>query len=310
MSEELVKRGWLGKSIFWVFRNSLKPLYGRGIGVRFPLAGKVYWFFYRLFSVGLRDRIILVEIEAIKFYMNSKSTFSLGLIINSTYEKGETRLLKGLIKEGMFVLDIGANVGYYSLIAARLVGEKGAVFAFEPAPDNFALLLKNIKVNGFSNITPVPKAVSNKMGSGRLFLSNEPMAHSIMYKPTGKGSVEVEVTTIDEFIENINRPVDLVKMDVEGSEMKALEGMLETIRINPTLKIITEFYPDNLEKSGCSPEAFLEKLMNCGFKLYIIDEETGVLKLADVGSIMKACPQGWLLNLYCARESLPVTFSP
>ncbi len=289
---------WLRKFLFRVFRKCIKPLYGRGIGARLPLARRVYWFFYRLFSPGL----ILTEVEGIKLYLDPKAEISQDLRIKGVYEKGTTRLFRGLVKEAMVILDIGTNSGYYCLIAAHLVGEKGVVYAFEPAPDNFALLVEHIEANGFTNIIPVPKAVSNKSGKGRLFLATDSGSHSIMYKPTGKDSVEVEVTSVDEFMENINRPVDLVKMDVEGSEIRVLEGMLETIRRNPELKIITEFYPDVLQKSGCSPEEFLGKLMDFGFKLYIIDEETGATELADVSSIIKACPQGWLLNLYCDRQ--------
>jgi FkbM family methyltransferase len=221
-------------------------------------------------------------------------------MIKGSYEKGTTKLFRDLIKEGMVILDIGANVGYYSLISAQLVGKKGVVFAFEPAPDNFAFLTKNIEVNGFSNIIPVPKAVSNKAGRGVLFLSDNPAFHS-MYGHHERDSIEVEVTGIDEFMKNINRPVDLVKMDVESSEMMVLEGMLETIRENPTLKIITEFYPNALQESGFPPEGFLEKLVDYGFKLYIIDEENETTKLADAGSIIKTPPRAGP-NLYCDRQ--------
>lgn len=296
---EVAKEGrWLRKFLFWIFKKSFRPLWGRGIGRRFPLAGKVFLFFYGLFNPGL----ILSEVEGIKLYLDSNSTTARDLMINGSYEKGTTRLFRDLIEEGMVILDIGANVGYYSLIAAQLVGEKGVVFAFEPAPDNFALLVKNIEVNGFRNIIPVPKAVSNKPGKGSLFLSNDPDLHS-MYGHNEKDSIEVEVTSTDEFMENINRPVDLVKMDVEGSEVGVLEGMLETIRRNPNLKIITEVSPGTLQKGGCSPAGFLEKLMNCGFKLYLIDEETGTPKLADIDSIIKAWQRRGFLNLYCDRQN-------
>lgn len=285
--------------MFHVFKKSVKPFVGRGIGVRFPLTLKVYLFFLRLFSVGLRHRIILTEVEGIKLYIDSKSTYT-PVLIKDSYEKGTTRLFSDLIKEGMVVSDIGANVGYYSLIAARLVGESGRVFAFEPAPDNFALLVKNIEANGFGNIIPVQKAVSDKTGRGTLFLWNEPDLHN-MREHHEKGSIEVEVITIDEFMKNINRTVDLVKMDVEGSEMRVLEGMVETIRRNPELKIITEFSPYYLRRSGCSPVEFLEKLVDCGFKLHIINEETGTTKLANVGSIIKTSRRVGV-NLYCDRQ--------
>jgi FkbM family methyltransferase len=283
-----------------VFTKSAKPLQGRGWGTRFPLARKTFYFFLHLFSAGLRPKTILVEVGGIKLYLNSKSTFAPDLMVTGTYDKGTTRLIKDLIKPGMVILDIGANVGYYSLIAAQLVGEKGKVFAFEPAPDNFAFLTKNIEVNGFGNIIPVPKGVSNKSGKGSLFLLDAPDEHT-MREHNEKRATEVEVTSVDEFMGNINRPVDLIKMDVEGSEMRVLEGTVETIRRNPELKIITEFSPHYLQRSGSSPEAFLKKFTDCGFKLYIINEETGEIKLADAGSIMKARRRPGL-NLYCDRE--------
>jgi FkbM family methyltransferase len=287
---------WLRKFLFWIFKKGSKPIVGKGISRRFPLAGKVFCFFYRYLSPG----IVLSEIQGAKLYLDSKSGIALESWIGGSYEKGTTKLFRDLIEEGMVILDIGANIGYYSLFAAKLVGEKGTVFAFEPAPDNFALLVKNIELNGFSNIIPVQKAVSSKTGRGRLFLSSDPVLHS-MHQHNGKRSIEVEVTSIDEFIENRNCPVDLIKMDVEGLEMRALEGMLETIKRNPNLKIITEFSPDCLQKSGSPPMEFLKKLMDCGFKLFLIDEQEQTIKLANVDSIMEAYQRGKLLNLYCDR---------
>ena len=100
---------------------------------------------------------------------------------------------------------------------------------------------------------------------------------------------------------NINCHVDLVKIDVEGLEMSVLEGMLDTIRRNPDLKIVTGFFPPILEESGCSPKGFLQKLVDLGFKLYITDEETETTKLTNAGSILKNPPR-WEVNLYCDRQ--------
>ena len=281
--------------LFWLLNQSLNLFTGKGVGQRFPLVGRFFFFIYKHVSPG----ITLAEIQGVKLYVDPMSDISRGILIKGSYEKGTTKLFRDLVKEGMVVLDIGANIGYISLIAAQLVGEKGKVFAFEPAPDSFALLVKNIEVNGFSNIIPVQKAVSNKAGKGKLFLSSDPGSHS-MYECNGKESIEVEVTSIDEFMENINRPVDMIKMDVEGSEMRALEGMLETIRRNPGLKIITEFDPNRLQESGFSPVGFLEKLMDCGFKLYGIHEK-GMVEFGNIDSIMEACPSKGIKNLYCQR---------
>lgn len=282
--------------LLWVFKKSLKPVVGKGVGQRFPLAGKVFLFFYH----HLSPRIILTEIQEGKLYLDSKSSLARTLLIKGSYEKGTTRLFRDLIKEGMVILDIGANIGYYSLIAAKLAGDKGVVYAFEPAPDNFAFLVKNIEVNGLSNVVPVQKAVSNKAGTDRLFLSSDPAWHG-MYKHNQGESIEVQVTSVDEFTENISCPINLIKIDVEGLEMRVLEGMMETIKRNPALKIITEFSPDALQKSGSSPVGFLEKLADLGFTVHIIDEKAQVTKISNIDGIMAVCGKQGITNLFCER---------
>jgi len=282
--------------LFWLFKKSLKLVVGKGISQRSPLAERVFFFLYR----NLSPRIILAEFEGVKLHLDSMSGFSRALLARGYYEKGTTRVFRDLIKEGTVVVDIGAYVGYYSLIAARLVGQKGAVYAFEPAPDNFTLLIKNIEVNEFHNIVAVQKAVSNKTGRDRLFLSSDPTWHS-MYDRHEKESIDVEVTSIDHFFQNIIRPVDLVKIDAEGSEMKVLEGMLETIKGNPSLKIITEFSPGQLQRSGSSPEEFLRNLVGCGFKIYLINEEAQTTKFTTIDDIMESYQEPRITNLLCER---------
>jgi FkbM family methyltransferase len=141
------------------------------------------------------------------------------------FEKFETQLFQSLLRKGMVVLDIGAYVGYYTLIAAGLVGENGKVFAFEPEPDNYALLLKNLEANKCNNVIPVQKAVSERNGISVLFLSAENEAdHRIYDSHDGRESIAVGVTSIDSFFERKDCKVDIVKMDIEGSEMMALQG--------------------------------------------------------------------------------------
>lgn len=169
----------------------------------------------------------------------------------------------------MTVLDIGANIGYFSIVAGKVVGDSGKVFAFEPYPSTFEFLNKNIKTNGLKNIVAVKKAVSNRAGVQRLYLANDPGEHSLGGRD-GVKSIDVEITTVDEFM--WGKKVDFIKMDVEGAEFHVLMGMTETIKNNPNIKIITEFGVDHLKRNGSSPSLFLETLMNCGFTLYAIDE--------------------------------------
>jgi FkbM family methyltransferase len=221
--------------LFRLTRTVARPLWGDGIGARLPFVGKMYSLAFR--RLAARDTI-LTEIHGLKIDADSRTSIAETLTVAGSYEEQTTRLVREVLKEGMTVLDLGANVGYYTLLAARQVGETGRVFAFEPWHESFSLLQRNVKANGFNNIVPVAKAVSNRCGKQRLFLDNDPASRSLEEEDAGKNWVETEVTTVDEFVRERNISVDLIKMDVEGSEMKVLEAMTETIRANKSLKII------------------------------------------------------------------------
>jgi FkbM family methyltransferase len=273
--------------------------------LKFPFISRIYDYVYRFLNP---EGSILLNINGLKIYAEGKSGIAKLLGVKGTYEEETTKLFSEILKEGMTVLDLGANIGYYSLLAGKQIGEKGKVFAFEPWHESFSLLQKNIEVNGFKNIIPVAKAVSNQCGRQKLFLSNDPLEHHLG-RESGSKFIEIDVTSVDEFMEGRNIPVDLVKMDVEGAEMNVLEGMAETISKSPHIKIITEFVPEHLELNNCSPSAFLEKLFSYGFKLYVINDEKHTRELITpdntddfIKSIHKGLPI--VLNIYCVKEYL------
>lgn len=204
----------------------------------------------------------------------------------------------------MTVLNLGANIGYYSVLASKLVGKTGRVFAFEPCFETFSLLRKNIEANGLKNIMPVAKAVSNQCGKQILYLADDCGEHSLIRNDSCK-STEVDVTTVDEFVKNM--PVDIVLMDVEGSELNVLEGMDNTIRNNPNIKIITEYCPLHLQRNGSTPSAFLDKIISYGFKMCVVKDEhikTGsshTRELMTKDGIINFCQNINHVNIYCTR---------
>ena len=133
-----------------------------------------------------------VEIEGHKIYLDPFD--SLKLSINKSYEEFETKLVKDIIKEGNVVVDIGANIGYFTLIFSRLVGRKGEVFAFEPEPNNFNLLKKNIEINDYKNVNLINKAVSNKSGKIELYLDDVNTGrHSLIAEIPNKKHITINV---------------------------------------------------------------------------------------------------------------------
>ena len=248
-------------------------------------------------------------------YVNPRdeSCMTESLVLRGVWEEQMTKLFQSIAKEGMVVVDLGANIGYYTLIAAKLVGEKGKVFAFEPEPDNYALLVRNIEENEYKNVCiPVPKAVSNRTGTMKLFLDpyskgNHTIGPQVYDSQNTWGHILVDVTTLDKFFEKYNdSKIDVIKLDVEGAEEEAFDGMTNIVKKDDDLKIFAELYPVGLRSFGSSPESFLNKLIAHGFKLHIIDEQNGSVYLADVNSAIRICEenqQGWV-NIFCTRSNL------
>lgn len=188
------------------------------------------------------------------------------------YESEVSDLFGDLLHEGMTVVDAGAFCGYYTLLASRLVGNTGHVYAFEPHPQNYEYLLNNVSSNNCDNVGTIPKAVSNERGTISLVQHREADHHWTSKHPIGN-VVDVPRTTLDTFFAEEGWPrVDLIKMDIEGGEKAALEGMRELSERNPDMQLIMEYALDNIRRAQTSPEALADIIQDLGFKYgYIIE---------------------------------------
>lgn len=285
--------------LFKIYRKIIATLSKIGIGripgiYRFkPLVNKLYF----LICDYLPGKNKPIEVLGSKMYIGSISTsgVSHSLLFNHVYEKMETDLFMNSVNDGMVVVDIGANIGYYSLIAAKLVGNSGKVYAFEPEPDNYRLLVQNIKVNNYGNIVAVQKAVSDSSGKRMLFLSK--MAHdhsftkeSAMDTKDGPRRIEIETTSLDEFFkQEIRQVVDLVKIDTEGAEWFILKGMSEIIKANNNLKILMEFWPYGIKSLGLNPLELINFMRNNGFIFKLIDPDKQRIDVINPEHIIKIC---------------------
>lgn len=263
-----------------ILRKVVEALFGTGIS-KFPLVSSLYTFLLRL----LIPRFI--EVEGYKVHLGSQPVdIHTGSIALGVFERFETELFKKEVTEGATVLDISANFGYYTLLAANLVGESGTVFAFEPHLGNFATLQKNVEINGCKNVVPVKRAVSDKSGYANLFMGGDNTLHSLSNR-VGK-AIMVETVALDEFFDE-DCQVDVIKIDIEGAEMLALLGAERLIRRNGGLKIFTEFTPAFLARTGFSAEEYLNKLVSYGFKLYNINEHKKALEPIEETDFESIC---------------------
>lgn len=172
------------------------------------------------------------------------------LLINDVFEPLQSDVIKKLLPESGIFFDVGANIGYFSILAARLVGAGGHVFAFEPVDAIHTVLCKNIELNGVNNIvTPVKLACFSTSGEMSMTRSEEPSKSHLSYSE-GANTEKVSMTTVDDFVEQrgISR-VDCIKIDAEGSDFEVVKGARRTIeRCRPA--VILEI--DHLGRFGSS----------------------------------------------------------
>lgn len=251
-----------------IFREIIKPFINRGIGGRFHFLRNL---FYRQFSrlvVSFLSPITITSAgRGYKLYLPPNG---IDYLIQP-YEEFETELIRKNLKSGDTFLDIGAGIGYYTISASKIVGGEGRVISFEPDPNYFKLLQKNAKENGCNNITLFQKAVSNRNGETKLYLYDKVGRNRIEEVNYFLADLEVldclkiESVRLDDFLGD--GKINFIKMDIEGSEYLALEGMKSLIKKNPEVKIIAEM-PDykNLE--------FLRTLKELGFKIYEMNIDT------------------------------------
>jgi FkbM family methyltransferase len=193
------------------------------------------------------------------------------------YEPNNTKFLKSNLKKGMNVINVGANIGYFTLLAAREVGPEGKVFAFEPFPKTVALLQKNIDSNKYENVTVVPMAVSDKKELSYLSLKTDSGYNFVSSTRSAEyESIEITTTTLDDHYD-VRLKLDFAIIDAEGYEPRVIEGMKNILDKNPKIQIITEYNPHTLKAAGSSDEQFLEKLELLGLDIQIVSED-GTLK--------------------------------
>jgi FkbM family methyltransferase len=214
---------------------------------------------------------------------------------NNALEPYEAQLFKALLRPGMRVIDVGANLGYYTLLAARAVGPTGVVHAFEPDPRTAPYLRRNIDRNQMTNVRIVQAAASDRHGQA-LFRESATASHSGLHR-TMDDAAPVKVNVVTTRIDDCDvGPIDLVKMDVEGEEPAALRGMSKTIASSPALRLFVEFSPQALTAAGNDPRAFVGWITSTFELVASIDERRrAVSRLSQV-------PQR-RLNLFCSRVS-------
>jgi FkbM family methyltransferase len=208
------------------------------------------------------------------------------------WEPYETSLLLSLLQPGDVFVDVGANIGYFTVLAASVVGQGGAVFAFEPDPDNFSLLQASAELNGLHHrVTAVEAGLAADAGDGRLYLSEDNLGdHQIYATDDGRGSRAINLYNGSQYLAGKLQRLDLLKVDTQGSEYQVMAGLLPLLQRLPYApRIIIELTPLSLRQAGASGRALIELLATLGQPLWIIDHIEHRLAASNAQELSQWC---------------------
>ena len=244
-------------------------------------------------------RPVPLRIRGQKLYVGSfDRLLALLLAKLGNAERHEFDLWTDRLRPGMVVADVGANLGLYTLLASQRVGPHGRVHAFEPDPNNFKLLRRNVEANGCTNVVLHQAAVADAVGTICLHRCEEHHGDHRIYATSaaGRTTVEVPLTTLDAALADSPR-LDVVKMDIQGSEWRAIEGMTRLLARNPSLTMFLEFWPRGLRESGGDAEALLRRFHGLGLRVRNINSERAALEDLDDAAVIALAEKSGYTNL-------------
>jgi FkbM family methyltransferase len=191
-------------------------------------------------------------------------------IFKRRQDKHEIELFNRLVKKGDTVLDIGANIGFYSKLFSTLVGETGIVHAFEPDRTNFQHLTSFTQT--CRNLNRYQKAVSHKTEVIRIYTSKLlNVDHRTYPIDDYENCYEIEAIALDDWLERLPT-IHLIKMDIQGYELRAMEGMRQLIKRDAPI-LFLEFWPQGLNAARTDPREFLKHLSSSGYDIKMMTEQ-------------------------------------
>lgn len=251
------------------------------------------WILYqirRLAIMKFRGSAIIKEIQGNKMFLDPGDTgLSKELLMAGIREPFHTRLMQDVLKRGDVVIDIGANIGYYVLMEAKLAGNEGKVYAIEPVTDNANLLKKNAKLNNYKNIDIFELAIGGEDKDGEICLTKKRNWCTMLDNKYNKNSAfytdkkPVKILKLDTFIKDKRFP-NIIRMDVEGYETEIIKGMENILKSGKPLKILMELHSSVLDDGGIG---ILKIFEHYGFKIRYFFRERPPLMLNKSSIIRK-----------------------
>lgn len=252
-----------------------------------------------------------IRVESITLFLNKNDAVLNALLLLGLFEKAETTLFKKLLRPGMTFLDVGANIGYYSALAASLVGSGGTVIAMEPEPKNHALLLETTRANPGPKYHVYMTAASSTNRTSTFYVSRENCGDNRLMgdhqseEVTTWSTISVPCERIDTLLHQEKLPFpDVIKIDVQGFEADVIKGCDSLFAQKEHLSMMIEFWPDGLRSAGSDPLEFLLCLKNHGFHIQYVDLEGNLQDLGNkshMNQVVGIYTGKAFTNLFCTK---------
>jgi FkbM family methyltransferase len=256
----------------------------------------------RLFGVAGAERAIRVRAHGLILQVPAPFVSH---YVRDEYEPLTVDWLRGVVAPGMRVADVGAHIGYFSLLLSQLVGESGTVHAVEPAEENVRFLEQNVAANRLRNVEVIAAAAGAVSRRRTLIVTGSSDSHGFYEHPrtAAAATIEVDEVPLDELF---GGSLDFAKIDVEGAELEVLLGMERLIDESPDLRLVVEWNPQCLHAAGRDAFELPRLLRRQGFDLTVVDDRArrratveNVLADLEAGRL----PSDWYGNLLCSRAA-------
>lgn len=298
--------------LYNIFSKLVKPLVGSGIGNIHFIAD----LYQKIMPKLLPESEKIVSIQGFRMkvlaegHMNDIAT---ELIFKGVHEPATTRIFKSILKQGDVVVDIGANIGYFTMLSAQLVSWRGRVYAFEPDPINMKALYENMRMNKLENIKAYMMALGNYTGTSILYTSSKESArHSLVKTKEHDGRESTLITKLDDMLVVDKPKIRLLKTDTEGNELAVLQGAKNTILSNRNIILIVEVNREALEACKVTVDElwnYITITLNMTY-IYLVNDYNDSIELVYSPErhlwewYKKLGIKKYGYNLLCSREEL------
>ena len=221
-----------------------------------------------------------VEIDGIRLRGFLRHRSFLENLARGTYEPCTRKLFSGLLAETDVLVDAGAHIGLFSVLASRRGASDLSVYSFEPDPYNGKALHYNLRKNRCANVRMLPMAVSDTTGTARFLISDGTLGSSLILGRTNIGATYsrlVPTVALDFTLQEIPLKSLLIKLDVEGGEIMAIRGMSSVLRRAAKIAMICEMNPAALQAGGQTPAGLVHLLQKQGLETFFISDAEGGL---------------------------------